>query len=166
VKYLRPTLQVALLGAAAFAVWYFLFPSPEKVIEKKIQALAGVISENPPGNISKVANVNRIGSFFHPNVSIHLEGFRREVSSVQGRGELEQMAMGVRQNNFAISIHFSNIHIAVGPDKTNATVLLTAEVKLADQTEPVVQDIRMAFEKAGRAWLIRSATPAKVLKIE
>jgi hypothetical protein len=166
VKYLKPILQLAVLAVVAFTVWRFLFPSPEKVIAKKLQALAATISENPQGNISRVANVNRIGSFFHPNVSINLEGFGREAGSVQGRGELEQMALGARQNNLRISVQFSAIHIVVGAEGTNATALVTAEVKQNDQSEPVVQDIRFIFEKFDRAWLIHSATPAKSLKIE
>jgi len=165
-KLLKPGIQILVIAAVAFAIWRYLFPPPEKVIGRKLEALAKTISENPQGNISRVANVNRIGSFFHPNVSINLEGFGRDVSSVQGRGELEQMAMGVRQNNFVVSVQFSNLHIEVDPGKTTATALVAAEVKLNDQTEPVVQDIRLTFEKYDRAWLIRSADPAKTLKIE
>jgi hypothetical protein len=166
VKALKPVVQLLILAVIAFALWHYLFPPPERVIEKKLQALAETVSQNPEGNISRVANVNRIGNFFHPNVTINLEGFGREASSIQGRGELEQNAMGIRQNNFRIKVIFSNLHIAVGPEKTNATALVTAEVTLNDQKEPIVQDIRLVFEKFDRAWLIRSATPAKALKIE
>jgi hypothetical protein len=166
VKFLKPALQILVLAVIAFAIWRYLFPPPEKVIRRKVEALAQTISENPQGNISRVANVNRIGGFFHPNVSINLEGFGREVSSVSGRGELEQMAMGVRQNNFRIVVKFSNIHVEVDPDKTRALAIVTAEVRLNDQAEPVVQDIRLGFEKYDRAWLIRSAEPAKAFKIE
>lgn len=163
---LKPILQVLIAGAVGFAIWYYLFPPPEKVIEKKLNALAETISQDPQGNISKAANVNRIGNFFHPNVTINLEGFGRDVSSVQGRGELEQMAMAVRQNNFRISVVFSDIHITVGPEKTNANVIVTAEVKVNDQKDPVMQDIRLQFEKLDRAWVISAVTPAKALKIE
>ncbi len=165
-KALRPLLQLLIVGAIAFVVWHYLFPPPEQVIEKKLKALAENVSQNPEGNISRVANVNRIGSFFHPNITINLEGFGREAASIQGRGELEQSAMGIRQNNFRIKVIFSNAHITVGAEKTNATALVTAEVTLNDQKEPVVQDIRLEFEKFDRAWLIRSATAAKALKIE
>lgn len=150
----------------AVLVWRFLFPAPEKVIQKKLEKLAQTVSENPQGNISRVANVNRIGSFFHPNVSINLDGFGREVSSVQGRGELEQMALGVRQNNFRVSVRFSTVHVIVGPEKTNATAIVGAEVKINDQAEPIVQDLRVSFEKMDRAWLIRGIAPTKAFKVE
>lgn len=165
-RFLKPALQLLLVAVLGVLIWKFLFPPPEKVIAKKIKGLAQTVSENPQGNISRIANVNRIGAFFHPNVSINLEGFGREVSSIQGKGELEQMAMGLRQNNFHITVRFSNVHVTVGDEKTNAAVLMTAEVKLNDQTEPMVQDIRLEYEKFDRAWLIRSAQPAKRLKIQ
>jgi hypothetical protein len=166
VKALKPIVQLLAVAVVAFALWHYLFPPPERVIEKKLNALAEIISQNPQGNISKAANVNRIGNFFHPNVSINLEGFGRDVSSLQGRSEIEQTAMAVRQNNIPISVIFSAIHITVGPEETNASAIVTAEVKLNDQKEPIVQDIRLTFEKFDRSWLIRSATPAKGLKVE
>ncbi len=165
-KQFRPIWQLLVVAALAFALWHFLFPPPEKVIEKKLYALAATISQNPEGNLSRVANVSRVGNFFHPNVTINLEGFGREAAALQGRGEVEQAAMGIRQNNFRISVIFSAIHITVGPEQTNAMAIVTAEVKINDQREPVIQDIRLSFEKMDRSWLIRSATPAKDLKIE
>jgi hypothetical protein len=165
-KFLKPALQFLVLAVIAFLVWRYLFPSPEKVIRRKIEALEKTVSENPQGNISRVANANRIGAFFHPNVAINLEGFRRNVSSVQGRGELEQMAMGARQNGFSVTVRFSNIHIEVDPDKTSATALVAAEVTVNDQAEPAVQDLRLGFEKSERAWLIRTVEPAKTFKVE
>ena len=83
-----------------------------------------------------------------------------------GAALMMTIAMGIRQNNFRIKVLFSNLHITVGPEKTNATALVTAEVTLNDQKEPIVQDIRLGCEKLDRAWLIRSAAPAKALKIE
>ena len=165
-KLLKPAIQIVILGAIAFAVWTYLFPPPEKVIARKLEALAKTVSENPQGNISRVANVNRIGSFFHPNVTINLQGFGRETASINGRGELEQNALGVRQNDFRIEAHFSIVHIEVEEGKTAASALVSAEVRLNNQGDPIVQDIRLGFEKYERAWLIRTVEPAKAFKIE
>ncbi|HTG45958.1 MAG TPA: hypothetical protein VK633_15670 [Verrucomicrobiae bacterium] len=165
-KFAQPILKFALLIVVAVGLWIFLFPAPEKVIRKKLEKLAQTVSENPQGNISRVANVNRIGSFFHPKISINLEGFGREVASINGRGELEQMALGVRQNNFRISVRFSTIHIVVDADESNATAIVGAEVKLNEQAEPIVQDLHVRLEKVDRAWLIRSVEPAKAFKVE
>jgi hypothetical protein len=165
-KIAKPIFWVVLAALAGWAVWNLFFQPPARIIEKRLNKLAEAISEHPQGNISKVANANRIGSFFHPNVSINLEGFGREVASIQGRGELEQMAMGARQRDLVLQVHFSNLHIQAERGATNASALVTVEVKLNDQTDPVVQDVRLSWEKVDRSWVIRSAEPMKGLKLK
>ena len=97
-KSMRPIINLIAVAAIAFGVYYFLFPPPEKVIRKRISKLSQAISARPEGNIATVANVNRIGSFFHPNISITVEGFGTEFASIQGRGELQQRSPGLDQD--------------------------------------------------------------------
>jgi hypothetical protein len=164
-KSIRTLITLLAFGAIAFGIYYFLFPPPEKVIRKRLTRLAESISTRPQGNISTMANVNRIGSFFHPNVSITVEGFGTEFASVQGRGELQQIAVAARQRIGSISVEFYNVEITVA-GKTNATATATAMIKLNDDPNANVQEIQLAFEKLDRDWLIRSATPAKSLKLQ
>ena len=159
-KSIRPVVNLVAIAAIAFGAYYFLFPPAEKVIRKRISKLAEAISARPEGNIATAANVNRIGSFFHPNVSITVEGFGTEFGSVQGRGELQQMAMAARQRIGSISVDFFNIEVAIGPGKTNASASATVLVKLGNDNNTVTQQIQFQFERAGRDWLIRSANPA------
>ena len=165
-KVAKPVFWVLLAALAGWAVWNLFFQPPARIIEKRLEKLAAAISENPQGNISKVANANRIGSFFHPNVSISLEGFGRDVASIQGRGELEQMAMGARQRDLQLQVQFSNMHIQAERGETNASALVTVEVRLNDQRDPVVQDVRLSWEKMDGSWVIRSAEPMKDLKLK
>ena len=160
-KHLRSIITLLAIAAIGFGIYYYLFPPPHKVIRKRLTRLAEAISARPEGNIGTMANVNRIGSFFHPNVSITLEGFGADVASVQGRGELQQMALAARQRVSAISVEFYNIAIVVGTEKTNANVSATAIVKLNDDANAMVEEINFTFEKYDRAWVIRSATPVK-----
>lgn len=137
------------------------------MIRKRISKLGEAISARPQGNIATVANVNRIGSFFHPNVSITVEGFGTEFGSVQGRGELQQLALSARQRVGAISVEFFNVQVQLSPEKTNATASATALVKIDNDNNPTTQEIQFQFEKVGRDWLIRSAGPQqKSLKPE
>jgi hypothetical protein len=163
-KSLRSIITLLAIGAIAFGIYYWLFPPPEKVIRKRLTKLAETISSRPQGNIATVANVTRIGSFFHPNVSITVEGYGVDLGSVQGRGELEQVAMAARQKVGSLSVEFYNIAIQVLPNKTNATVTATAIIKLNGDANANVQEIQLSFEKLDRDWLIRSAAPAKSLK--
>src|SRR5688572_17083944 len=111
-----------------------------------------------------MANVNRIGCFFHPNVSISVEGFGPVAGSVHGRGELQQIALAARQQLRSISVEFYNINVIVGPTETNATATATALVNVHADPIANLQHLELAFEKLDRDWLIRSATPSKALK--
>ena len=156
---MRPIVNLVAIAAIAFGLYYFLFPPPDKVIRKRISKLGQAISARPEGNIATIANVNRIGSFFHPNVSITVEGFGTEFASIQGRGELQQMAMAARQRVGIVSVEFFNVRMDVGPGKTNATASATVLVKLSTDNNPITQEIQLQFERLGRDWLIRSAGP-------
>ena len=159
-KSIRTIFTLLAVGAIGFGIYYFLFPPAEKVIRKRLTRLAEAISSRPQGNISTVANINRIGSFFHPNVSITVEGFGTDLASVQGRGELQQIALAARQRVGAISVEFYNVNITV-TGKTNATATATAMIKLNDDPNANIQEIQLLFEKWERDWLIRSASRAK-----
>ena len=158
-KSIKPILYLILLGVAAFLVWYFVFPPPEKVIKKRLEKLAAAISATPSGNISIMANVNSIASFFHPEVSISLEGFGRDVQSVQGRGEIQRMALGARQQVGRIEVRFYNIDVMVNESRTGAEVLMTALVNIGDQTDAMIQNLKMQMELVDKKWVIRSVMP-------
>ena len=165
-KSLRTIITLLAIGAIGFGLYYWLFPPPEKVIRKRLTKLSQAISARPQGNIATVANASRIGSYFHPNVSITVEGYGAELGSLQGRGELERTAVAARQRVGSISVEFYNINIVVGPSKTNATVNATAIIKLNDDANANIQEVQLSFEKLDRDWLIRSAAPSKSLKLQ
>lgn len=165
-KSVRTIITLLAVAAIGFGIFYWLFPPPEKVIRKKLTRLAESISSRPEGNIATMANVNRIGSFFHPNVTISVEGYGADLTSVQGRGELQQAALAARQRLGSISVEFYNVEILVAPGKTNATVSATAIVKINDDANAQVQDMKFEFETYDRDWLIRSASPSKSLKVQ
>lgn len=165
-KSIRTIITLLAVAAIGFGIYYWLFPPPEKVIRKRLTKLAEAISARPQGNISTMANVNRIGSFFHPNVTITVEGFGQDLGSIQGRGELQQTALAARQRLGSISVEFYNVEILVAPSKTNATGKATAIVKINDDANAQVQELDLQFEKYDREWLLRSASPSKSLKLQ
>ncbi|HEX7859748.1 MAG TPA: hypothetical protein VF773_05440 [Verrucomicrobiae bacterium] len=162
-KSVRTIITIFALAAIAFGVYYFFFPPPEKVIRKRLTKLAEAISSRPEGNISMMANINRIGSFFHPNVTVSVQGYE-QLGAVSGRNELQQAALAARQRLGSISVEFYNVEVLVAPDETNATVTASALVKINNDPNAQVQDVKLEFEKYDRAWMIRSATPSKSLK--
>lgn len=163
-KYARPAIQFLLFAVAAAALWYFFFPSPERVIRKRITQLQEAVSANPSGNIAAVANVNRIAGFFHPDVVLDLSGFGRDVAAISSRSELRRLAMAARQNLQYLEVSLNNVHIQLAEDEQSARVNLTAVVRLEPgQEEPAVQDIKLLFENTEGDWLIRSIEPIRPL---
>ena len=157
---IRPIVTLIAIAAIAFGIYYFLFPPPEKVMRKRLKSLAEAISARPQGNIATMANVNKIGSFFHPNVSIVVQGFGQgaDLGSVSGRGELQQTALAARQRLSSVIVEFYNIEVLVKA-KTNATATATALVRINEDNNATPQQVQFDFEKVGRDWLIRSARP-------
>jgi hypothetical protein len=150
------------MAVAAGAIWYYFFPSPERAIENRLKKLSKVISANVArSNIKKIANANRIAGFFAPDVVIHTEGFSRLVESLNGRNELMQAIIGARAAEGNISAEFYNINIQVAEDKESAIVDMTVIVKIPDQSEPVVGDVKALIKKTDGKWLIQSVEPSK-----
>ena len=162
-KFLKPAIQLLLLGALAFAIWYYFFPPPERVIRKNLVGLAEEVSERPQGNISTVANVNSIAGYFHPQVELDLRGFGRGIETVSSRLEVQRMALAARQNVGWLEVKFNNVHVQVAEDKQSAQVNLTAVLRVEGQEQPAVQDIKVLFEKVDRDWLIRSIQPIRLM---
>ena len=162
-KYLKPALELLLLGGVAFLIWYFFFPPPERVIRKNLAGLAEEVSERPQGNIATMANVNSIAGYFHPQVSLNLQGFGRGVEVISSRGEVQRMALAARQQVGWLEVEFNNVHVQVAEDQQSARVNLTALVRFEGQEQPLVQDVRVEFEKMDRDWLIRSIQPIQLI---
>ena len=160
-KLLRPALQLFILGGIAFAIWYYFFPPPERIIRQNLEGLAAEVSESPQGNIARVANVNSISSYFHPEVVLDLQGFGRGIEVISSRGELQRMAMAARQNVESLNVKFNNVHIQVAEDGQSARVNLTAVVRIDTMQDPAVQDINVRFENHEGDWLIRSIQPVQ-----
>jgi hypothetical protein len=156
---------LCLVGLAAFLIWHYFFPAPEKVIRRELTELAQAVSARPEGNFAKVANVNHIVSFFHPEVSINVEQFGLEVESVHGIAELRGMAFAARQNAGKLKVNFENLKIELNPAKTRATVYCTAVVEASQQPEPIVHDIKLGMEESDGKWLIRTVIPAQTLQV-
>lgn len=161
-KIAKPAIQLLLLGVIAFTIWYYFFPPPERVIRKNLSKLAEKVSARPQGNIATVANASSIAGYFHPRVELNLQGFGRGVEVISSRLEVQRMALAARQNVGWIEVKFNNVHVQVAEDKQTAAVNLTAVVRIEGQEQPLVQDVKVLFEKLERDWLIRSIQPIQL----
>jgi hypothetical protein len=161
-KLVRPILILAVIGALTFGVWWYFFPSPERAIKKRLNNLSELISADVAGsNIKRVANIHRIINYFASDVTIRADAVSRYSEVITGRDTLMQGLMGARTQFQRIEAKFYNIAVQVDPSGTNATVLLTALVRLNNQEDPFLGDAKVGMRKEDGKWLISSAAPIK-----
>jgi hypothetical protein len=153
---------MVVLAAAGIVIWWFFFPSPERAIKKRLTRLSEVISADVSNsNIKRVANVNQLASFFSADVAIDASSVSRYNELITGRDELTQAIMAARTMVQKIEAKFYNIEIEVDESRKNATVELTALVKLNNQEDPFLGDVKLTMRKEDRQWMISSVAPAR-----
>jgi hypothetical protein len=159
----RLILAVALLGAG-FWSWHWLFPSPEQVIRKRLIQLAAVACIPPnEAPLAKIANAHKLASFFSEDVEVSLSPGGYSPLNVSGREELLQMAIGARSTLGSLKVEFPDIVVSLGPDKSSATVDLTAKAMVPSEKDFGVQELRVSIKKVGGDWLITRVETVKTL---
>lgn len=165
-KLIRPIVIAALLLLAGYFLWQYFYSPPKKAIQQQLTKLAATLSAHPEGNFAKVANVNRLLGFFHPEVTVNLDRFGPEVESLRGINDIQRVAYAARQNLPNLLVRFENLKIEVDPAQTHATVYCSIVVEFGRRREPIVQDVKIGMEKEDRSWLVRSATPGQQLIVQ
>jgi hypothetical protein len=155
-------LQIIILlcaAAAGYFLWIWTHPSPGKAVQKQMEKLAETLVSKPgEGNFARVAAINKTLSFFTPNVYINGEGIPQVNESIQGQTELQQALFAAR-SRLDGAITFSEIHVIVGPEGTNAHVNFHAVARLSGQNEPYSQDLKAEFTNLDGKWLISRVDP-------
>jgi hypothetical protein len=147
------------VAIAGIAAKYYFFPDPERVIRKELAGLAETINKETSGNISKIANVNRIAGYFTTDVSIQVEG--RYARTIQGKDEVLQLAMAARSQIRSINLSFADLHVVVDPDEESAKAHVTALVQIDNDPDLYVQELKMQLRKIDGEWLISHIEPAR-----
>jgi hypothetical protein len=156
-------LLLAALVALGFWGWHVFFPSPEKVIRKRLGELAKVASFSPKqGLLAKAWNASELGEFFTLDVQVTVDvpGTQHTIS---GRDELLQAAVGARSMVSSLSIEFPDIKVIVAPDRNSAVVNLTAKGKVTGQSDFYLQELRLRLIRIKRDWLINQIETVKTL---
>ena len=160
------SIRVILLAAfvaLGFCGWHVFFPSPEKVIRKRLGELAKTASfSSQEGLLAKAWNASVLGEFFTPDVQVTVDvpGIQHTIS---GRDELLQAVVGARSTVSSLTIEFPDIRVSVAPDKQSAVVNLNAKGKVSGQREAYLQEFRLRLIKVKRDWLINQIETAKTL---
>ena len=162
--FMRLALLAVVIAAGVWS-WTILFPSPEKVIRNRLVKLAGLASfSSNEGNIARVANIERMGTFFAENIEVVIDVPGVETHSFTHREELQQAAMQARSVVGGLQVEFPDIHITLAPDKQSAVADVTLKAKVSGQNYLIVQELSIAFNKTNRDWLITRVETVKTLQ--
>jgi hypothetical protein len=156
---------VAILVALGCWLWTVCFPSPEKVIRKRIAKVARLASFNSnEGMIAKAANANELAGCFSVDAEIAVDLPGEAEGSISGRGEISRLAMAARSSAKGMNVKLLDPNIKLSADRTEATVDLTGEASVPGQRDLFVQELKFFFRKIEGDWLMVRVETVRTLK--
>ena len=160
--------RIALLAAAAalgFWLWSIFFPSPEKVVLKKIAGLADTATFSASdGNISRATKVSNLIGYFATDAEISFDVAGYPVRTLSGRDEIMEAARAGFASLTTLQVQFLDVTARIGPDQQTAEASCTAKVNAGDKRDFGVQEMRFQLKKSDGDWLITKVETVKTLK--
>jgi hypothetical protein len=160
----RLVLLLALIGLGYWLYTVF-FPPDAVVIRKRLNKIAELASfSSTQGNIVRVANLERLGTYFADNVEVIVDVPGVGAHTFNQKAELMQAAGAARSSLSSISAKFIDINVDVGSAKHLATADLTLEASVAGQKDAVIQELKFTLENIKGEWLVVRVETVKTLK--
>jgi hypothetical protein len=150
--------RLVLLGiliTAGVWLWTLVFPSPEKVVRKRLAQLAAEVSFNSGENPLVIAvRSENLASRFSTNVEVNLNAPGFERLQFSGRADITQAAAGARTRLSSLQVEFPDVSVTVAPDRQSAVADVAVKVQAAGEKDSNVQEVKFTFQKIGGDWLI------------
>ena len=157
---------LAALAAAGLWLWTVLFPSPQKIIHRQLEAVARHVSfASNEGTLARMAGAQSLADYFATNVEINLDVPGQAQHTILGRDEITQAALASRSAAGSLNVKFLDINVTVAPDKQSATADLTVDANISDQPNTIVQEMKFTLHKIGGHWLITRVETVRTLSI-
>ena len=152
--FVRVLLLVALV-ALGFWLWTVFFPSPEKLVRKRIAEVADLASFSAgEGLIKQGLRVQSLANCFGTKVEVTVDLPGNQRHELAGRDEITQAATIARQNLNWLKVELLDPTVVLSPTEESAVVNLTLRVRFSDQKDFVVQEMKFTLQKIDREWLI------------
>jgi len=154
----------AALAALGIWLWTVLFPSPEKVVRKRLTELARTVSSSSnEGDLARLAAARSVAGFFSTHIELKVElpelGQRDSID----REEITQAALLARSRAGGVQVKFPDINITVAPDRQSAVADLTVEAKVSGEHDTIVQEMKFTLHKIDGQWLITRVETVRTL---
>jgi hypothetical protein len=152
------------LATGGFWLWTVLFPSPEKVILRKIARLATTATFRAnDNNLTRAGKAVNLVNFFAPDGQITFDTTGYPAHNLSGRDEIKEAALAGFTGLTQLKVQFLDVTVRLGADRQTADVSCTARVDAGDSKDYGVQEIRFQLKKVDGDWLITLAATVKTL---
>jgi hypothetical protein len=158
---------ILLAGLLALAVWSwgFFFPTPQKIIEKRLVKLARLASfTSKDGNIKRLADTERISLLLAQNIQVVVDVPGGRETMFDNREELLQAALAARPAVKELVVQFTDIGVVVNSDGKSAAALLTLKAKIGAEPDWFIEELRVTFKNTNDDWLVTRVETVKPLQ--
>ena len=155
---------LAALAALGVWLWTVLFPSPEKVVRRRLTELARTVSSSAnESDLTRLAAARSVAGFFAATVELNVDLPELGQHNSMDREEITQLALMGRSRAGGLRVKFPDINITVAPDKQSAMADLTVEANVSGEHDPIVQEMKFTFRKNDGQWLITRIETVRTL---
>lgn len=165
---MKIALRVAVLAVLAGLgcwLWTVFFPSPQRIVLKKIAGLAQTATvATSDGNLTRAAKATSIVGLFANDAEIVLDVPGFAARTLNGRDEIREATMGGLASLSSLKVQFFDATASVGADKQSAQVACTARVTPDDSKDIGIQELRFSFKKIDGDWLITRVQTVQTLQ--
>lgn len=166
---MRRVVQLILLAGLVvlgFVAWRWMFPGDEVRVRRVVEAAVDAVSwEAGEGNIARMAAANRLGSLCAADIQVVVETRRGGSQVLEGRSDLQQAMMIVRQRAAWMRVGVDDLEVTIGSGGVGAVVLLAATVEIGGVDESILGDYKLGLKKVDGEWLIERVEPVDGLSL-
>jgi acyl CoA:acetate/3-ketoacid CoA transferase alpha subunit len=155
---------LAALAALGIWLWTVLFPSPEKVVRRRLTELARTVSSSAnESDLTRLAAARSVAGFFAATVELNVDLPELGQHNSMDREEITQLALMGRSRAGGLRVKFPDINITVAPDQQSAVADLTVEANVSGEHDPIVQEMKFTLRKTDGQWLITRVETVRTL---
>jgi hypothetical protein len=155
-----------LLAAAGVLLYRHFFPPHEQRIRQTLKQAAATVSFGADtGNLARLAAINRLTSFFTPDIEILVEMPGSISRRVVGRDEVREVTAGTRAAVRALEVRLRDIAVELDEDRLSARAHVVVDVRIDGDPSPWISEFKLTMAHFEGEWLIRKIEPVRTLQM-
>ena len=156
---------LAVLVALGWWLWTVAFPSPQKVVLKRMHNLAELLTfKSDLGNLGRATRASEFIDYFSVDTEIVVDVPELGSHTFTGRDEVRESANGGFAGLPSLTVTFLDTTVKIGPDQQTADVSCTLRVTVGNDKDYGIQEMDFKWKKIEGTWQITRAETVKTLR--